>query len=202
MRDYETVVILKADIPEAALKGLIKKVEKVLTGKPGKVVKHEDWGLKKLAYEIKHEKKGHYLFWHFTQATGVLGPLDRVLRFEEGVLRYMTVTLGEPGKKKEPPLPERPKKVEPSEEEDDGRRGPRVVKIDYKDPLTLSQFITERGKIVPRRNSRFNAREQRALSMAIKRARQLALLSYTQGYSAVREAPPPQQQQEAGGYTP
>ncbi|MFH1018513.1 MAG: 30S ribosomal protein S6 [Pseudomonadota bacterium] len=202
MRDYETVVILKADVPEATLKGLIKKIDKVLTGKPGKIIKHEDWGLRTLAYEIKHEKKGHYLFWTFAQVPAALGPLDRALRFEEGVLRYMTVTLGEHGKIKEPKVPEPIiKKPESADEGDDGRRGPRVVKIDYKDPMTLSQFITERGKIVPRRNSRFNAREQRALSMAIKRARQLALLSYTRGYSAVREAVPVQQE-TGGGYTP
>ncbi len=55
---------------------------------------------------------------------------------------------------------------------------PQMV-IDYKDPQTLKHFITERGKIIPRRISGNCAKHQRQLSTAIKRARQLALLPYT-----------------------
>lgn len=51
--------------------------------------------------------------------------------------------------------------------------------FDYKDPQTLRHFITERGKIVPRRISGLSARQQRALTRAIKRARMIALLPYT-----------------------
>ena len=50
--------------------------------------------------------------------------------------------------------------------------------IDYKDPKLLKGFITERGKIVPRRISGNCAKKQREMAIAIKRARQLALLPY------------------------
>ncbi|MBN2539199.1 MAG: 30S ribosomal protein S18 [Deltaproteobacteria bacterium] len=52
------------------------------------------------------------------------------------------------------------------------------VKIDYKNPAVLRGFLTERGKIMPRRITGTCARHQRALAMAIKRARTLALLPY------------------------
>ena len=51
--------------------------------------------------------------------------------------------------------------------------------FDYKDAQTLRHFITERGKIVPRRISGLSAKQQRALTRAIKRARMIALLPYT-----------------------
>lgn len=51
-------------------------------------------------------------------------------------------------------------------------------KIDYKDVKLLQRFISERGKIVPRRITAVTAKEQRALALAIKRARELALLPY------------------------
>lgn len=51
--------------------------------------------------------------------------------------------------------------------------------FDYKDPQTLRHFITERGKVVPRRISGLSARQQRQLTQAIKRARMIALLPYT-----------------------
>ena len=50
--------------------------------------------------------------------------------------------------------------------------------IDYKNPKTLRYFITERGKIIPRRISGTCAKHQRALTHAIKRARTIALLPY------------------------
>jgi len=53
------------------------------------------------------------------------------------------------------------------------------LKIDYKDPKTLRYFVTERGKIVPRRISGNCAKHQRELTLAIKRGRQIALLPYT-----------------------
>src|SRR5947207_1363309 len=112
MRIYETIAILKPDTAEAAVKALAKKVEKVLEAKPGEILKRDDWGSKKLAYEIKKEKKGHYLFWSYVQDPKSLGQLDRALRFDETVIRYMTVVVEEFGKKKEAPKKiEKPKKI-------------------------------------------------------------------------------------------
>jgi small subunit ribosomal protein S18 len=56
------------------------------------------------------------------------------------------------------------------------------IVIDYKDEKTLSNFITDRGKIMPRRVSGTCARHQRKLGQAIKRARYLAILPYIRDY--------------------
>jgi small subunit ribosomal protein S18 len=56
--------------------------------------------------------------------------------------------------------------------------------VDYKDDRFLSRFITENGKILPSRLSGVDARHQRQLAVAIKRARYLALLPYTKGHTA------------------
>ena len=53
--------------------------------------------------------------------------------------------------------------------------------IDYKDVETLGKFVTERGKILPRRMTGTCAKHQRELTTAIKRARQVALLPYDAG---------------------
>ncbi|MGI6655516.1 MAG: 30S ribosomal protein S18 [Desulfobulbus sp.] len=55
----------------------------------------------------------------------------------------------------------------------------KELTIDYKDPKTLKNFVTERGKIIPRRIYGTCAKHQRALTEAVKRARQLALLPYS-----------------------
>jgi small subunit ribosomal protein S18 len=69
-----------------------------------------------------------------------------------------------------------------------GRRGPKrkvdpflvdkTLTIDWKDPNLLSRFVTERGKIVPRRVSGVTSANQRKLAKAIKRARHMGLLPY------------------------
>jgi small subunit ribosomal protein S18 len=56
--------------------------------------------------------------------------------------------------------------------------GPNAPAIDYKDVKLLSRYISERGKIVPSRITAVSAKKQRALAVAIKRARFLALLPY------------------------
>jgi small subunit ribosomal protein S18 len=53
------------------------------------------------------------------------------------------------------------------------------MKIDYKDIKTLGHFVTERGKILPRRISGNCARHQRKITIAIKRARNIALMPFT-----------------------
>jgi len=55
----------------------------------------------------------------------------------------------------------------------------KELTIDYKDPQSLRYFVTERGKIVPRRISGSCAKHQRAITQAIKRARVIALLPFT-----------------------
>jgi small subunit ribosomal protein S18 len=55
----------------------------------------------------------------------------------------------------------------------------KITKIDYKDTDLLKKFISERGKILPRRVTGTSAKYQRALTTAIKRSRQVALLPYT-----------------------
>lgn len=57
-----------------------------------------------------------------------------------------------------------------------------VTEIDYKDLETLKQYVSETGKIVPSRITGTKARYQRQLAKAIKRARYLALLPYTDGH--------------------
>lgn len=56
--------------------------------------------------------------------------------------------------------------------------------VDYKDDRLLGRFISERGKILPRRISGMCARHQRQIGTAIKRARYLALLPYIAGYES------------------
>lgn len=58
------------------------------------------------------------------------------------------------------------------------RKQPSSLTFDYKDVETMKQFLNQRGKIIPRRKNGLNAKQQRGLALAVKRARHLALLPY------------------------
>ncbi len=62
-----------------------------------------------------------------------------------------------------------------------------IDEVDYKDVELLKMFITEKGKIIPRRISGLNSRAQKRLTRAIKQARNIALLSFSEGYVAQDE---------------
>ena len=74
--------------------------------------------------------------------------------------------------------------------------GEKVKIIDYKDPAKLRRYVSDRGKIEPRRKSGACAKHQRALAVAIKRARHLALLPYVPEHvrraGGIAVASPPQ----------
>jgi ribosomal protein S18/ribosomal protein S6 len=182
MRNYETIIIFKTGATEANVATITKKLEKVISKKPGKVAKKDEWGNKTLAYPIKKEKQGKYVVWHYSQEPKVLAEVDKALRYEEDILRYTTLVADEElekhltekkARKAEP--------VAPGGEDRPNNRDQYDVYVDYKDILSLSRYISDRGKITPRRISGVSAKSQRRISQAVKRARQIALLSYTDG---------------------
>jgi small subunit ribosomal protein S18 len=61
--------------------------------------------------------------------------------------------------------------------------GPRIELLNFKDVGTLSRFVTEQGKILPKRTTKVTSQFQRRLGTAVKRARYLALLPYVQNHS-------------------
>ena len=107
---YETVLITIPDIPEDALKTIKSRIEGSISKEEGEIVKNDDWGVRKLAYEIKHNKKGKYLYYNYKAKPTVVSEIEKNLRLDERVIRFMTVRMEieKPAKVKA----EKPKKTE------------------------------------------------------------------------------------------
>ena len=174
MNNYETIAIFKPEIEEKKILALSKKIEKAVSKKPGKFIAKDDWGVKKLSYEIQNEKKGRYVSWKYETLSNSPKDVDQCLRFEEDVLRYITyvgldTTVTKASKKKEPK---------------DEKQNP---KIDFRNPISLARYVSDRGKIIPRRLTGVDAVTQRLISREVKRARQIALMAYTSGIPQKRD---------------
>ncbi len=95
MANYETVFIGRQDLSEAQVKDITDNISKYVTTSKGKVNKTENWGLRTLAYRINKNRKGHYVLVEFSCETDKIAELERQLRLNEDVLRYVTVRLEE-----------------------------------------------------------------------------------------------------------
>lgn len=93
---YETVYIARTESTEADLENLKKKLSGIVTQHQGEVAFTEDWGKRKLAYTIKRETKGHYQFFVYTGNNQTVSEIERTLRIQENVIRFITVRLDKP----------------------------------------------------------------------------------------------------------
>ncbi|RZJ63296.1 MAG: 30S ribosomal protein S6 [Flavobacterium sp.] len=93
MNHYETVFILNPVLSDVQVKETVSKFKEYLTSRGAEFVSEEDWGLKKLAYEIQHKKSGFYHLFEFKAPGEILLPFETEFRRDERVMRFLTVAL-------------------------------------------------------------------------------------------------------------
>ena len=94
-REYETVLIVRPEFNKPAILELVGKVQSILDKEGASLIKVENWGLRTLAYPIKQCKRGIYLYSRFLGGSPTVAELERNLRLDEGVIRYLTVKVDE-----------------------------------------------------------------------------------------------------------
>ena len=90
-RQYELVYILPPDTTEQQVTELHTQVEAVVSRMDGKIEKTENWGRRKLAYEISHQKEGVYVLQVINGSGELMKELDRRLRVMDQVIRHLVV---------------------------------------------------------------------------------------------------------------
>ncbi|MCX8103507.1 MAG: 30S ribosomal protein S6 [Candidatus Bipolaricaulota bacterium] len=90
-RAYEVLYIMRPDLAKADLEETINKFQKAVNESGGQVVKLDEWGLRTLAYQIKHLDKGYYVLMEFTATPDQVRRLDERFKLDENVLRYQVV---------------------------------------------------------------------------------------------------------------
>jgi small subunit ribosomal protein S6 len=93
MNKYESLYVLKPDIEEEARKALIEKFKTLVEQNGGKVEKIDEWGSRKLAYEIDYIKEGYYVLMTFESGPQFPAELERNYNISDSVLRYNVIKL-------------------------------------------------------------------------------------------------------------
>ena len=91
MREYETTFIVQPEISEEGCQDLFTRIDGVLEREGATRLLHDDQGKRKLAYEIRKFQKGHYLELIYLDKGPVVPEIERALRLDDSVLRFLTV---------------------------------------------------------------------------------------------------------------
>ena len=95
MKRYETIFITHPELSEEDHAELEKKLRSTVTTWKGDIVKLEDWGIKKLGYEIHKNSRGRYFLLEYLAAADLVRELERNLRLNDRILKFQTVKVDE-----------------------------------------------------------------------------------------------------------
>jgi small subunit ribosomal protein S6 len=94
-REYETIFILRPDTANDGVASVNTRLRGIVDQMGGKVLKLDNWGKRKLAYEVRKQLKGIYLYWRYLANSGVVEEIERNLRMLDACVRYYTVKVDE-----------------------------------------------------------------------------------------------------------
>lgn len=94
-REYETTIVLRPDVNKSGIADLVGKLQAIFEREGSRLQKIDNWGVRTLAYPIGRAKKGIYVYARYLGGSTVVTELERNLRIDEAVIRYLTVLVDE-----------------------------------------------------------------------------------------------------------
>ena len=91
MAFYENTIIAKQDLADKEIKSIKEKYNELINKSSGKVIKIEEWGLMSLSNKIKNYKKGFYIHFKFEGNNNTLDEIDKKIKVDGSIIRYLTV---------------------------------------------------------------------------------------------------------------
>jgi small subunit ribosomal protein S6 len=123
MASYETTIITKSATSEETITTLKTKFEGIVQAHQGEVANFEDWGTRRLLHTIQKENRGRYVYFAYTGNNATVAELERNLRINENVVRYLSVLVDQDEDLEKLKLPspmKRPRRADEFSREDGG----------------------------------------------------------------------------------
>jgi small subunit ribosomal protein S6 len=93
MELYESLFIIRPSVSDEETNALIEKMKGVADKTGAQFIKSENWGRKKLAYEVRRERKGTYVYFYFKAPNNTVAELEHAYRLEDNIIKFLTVHL-------------------------------------------------------------------------------------------------------------
>ncbi len=90
LKKYETIFIINPEVGEENTKALVEKFKAMIEAS-AQIESVDEWGKRKLAYEIKDKNEGYYVLVNFSSSPDFPAELERVYKITEGILKYITI---------------------------------------------------------------------------------------------------------------
>ncbi len=90
-REYEMIYVLRPNTTNEGVAEVNTRVKGVIESMGGKVIKVDNWGKRRLAYEVSKERKGIFLYWLYLASPGIVEEAERNLRMLDNVIRFLSV---------------------------------------------------------------------------------------------------------------
>lgn len=116
---YETTVVIDSMLKPDDIKNLRERISNFISNNGGEIVKSEEWGKRRMAYEIKKKQYGFYFHIRFSAPPAFLQLLEKEYRLNESILRHLTVKLDKRALQKEEQERQRPMEARTGEENGD-----------------------------------------------------------------------------------
>ncbi|MDD4364039.1 MAG: 30S ribosomal protein S6 [Atribacterota bacterium] len=91
MRNYELMILLDPSLQEEEISAMTKKVQQSITNNQGKIFRTNQWGKRKLAYEIKKKTEAIYVVFDFELEPENIANIEKNIKYEEKIIRYLIV---------------------------------------------------------------------------------------------------------------
>jgi small subunit ribosomal protein S6 len=91
MKLYELTVIINPTLDDATVQAEIDRIEKQISGGDGQIEKIDRWGMRRFTYRIAGHHQGQYILFLFRARPGLAAEIERSLRLNENILRFLTV---------------------------------------------------------------------------------------------------------------
>jgi small subunit ribosomal protein S6 len=91
MRRYETIAILRPNAGEEEINKVVATTTQIINDEQGTIIELNKWGMKKLAYLIKKETLGYYVFFDYAATPAAVTEIERKYRIDDVVLKYLTI---------------------------------------------------------------------------------------------------------------
>ena len=91
MNNYEAMYIIHPTVEDEARAQLVERFSGLVTNGGGTVEKIDDWGKRKLSYEIEDMTEGHYILMHFQSAPELPHELERNFKISEDIMRFLVI---------------------------------------------------------------------------------------------------------------
>lgn len=155
MKDYELALLISPHLTETEVKEVVEKVKELVKQNGGQIIGEESWGKKDLAYSINKENQGFYEFVYLSLEPLKIAEIEKKLKLENKILRYMICRVLE--------------KVKKAEEKPEKTQKPHTLKTETekKTPKTKKE-TTKKAKKQPEKETKIEENTYKELEKKLK----------------------------------